>query len=99
MCSSDLQCRVTKKEWIALIDDALAHLGAEKGNTSFLNEGCEHLTGVDSVGARANQQQRMLRRFDHFNGSVYGMVAGQRSIKIAALNDRSIGVFTGNVFR
>ena len=54
-------------------NDALAHLGVEKGDAGFIDKATQCIDDLFPVGAGADQQKRPLGVVDHFLGRVQGL--------------------------
>ena len=60
---------VTKKAWVTLVGDALAHLRGHKRNIRLADELTEHSAGQLSISARTDHEQWMLRSSIRFTAA------------------------------
>ena len=66
---------------MSLVDHALAHLGADERNAGQFDELFEHVARALAVRACPDEQQWILRLFDHLDGLGDGFGLGCRATR------------------
>ena len=89
---------VAQKERVALVDDALAHLGGEEWDAGVADEVEQHLGGALAVGSGPDEQQGALRVLNQVGGLGDGLFLGDGSPHAVLGKKRRVGLFAGYIF-
>jgi LysR family transcriptional regulator, cyn operon transcriptional activator len=84
-------------ERVGLVDDPLAHLGAQERYACAVDERAEHLGRELAVCARADHQQRAPRRRDRLDRLGHRALVRDRPPRLAGRQGRGVGVLPRDV--
>ena len=68
---------------MSLVDDSLAHLGADERNACEFDELLQHITGAFSICASADEKQWVASILDHLNGLSDRLLVGGETTGIS----------------
>ena len=91
------QRRAAEEQRVAFVDHALAHLGGDEGDAGLVDQLPQHPPGHLAIGARPDDEDRLLRLFDRHHRLTHGLGLGTGTARQRRGERAAGGLFLGNV--